>query len=455
MDSRARWKDVYNRFDPEDVATERAWRVDRTQSPFQTIIESLDLKNDESRVLLLGTVGSGKSTELLRVADARTNDEFVVLLDLARHFNYVVNDPAALLTVAAWEVCFLVGVALIHQARERLQLEVARETVRDLEDAWRELAAASHTETTGEVDVVGLGRSLVVAGGAVLAAATGVVSPTTIGVGKMLLDSAKEASTGSKWKLSFGRSTKAVPDQDERLRSMLATVNRVIAEVQERERRVLLVLDGLDRIVDIEHARALFVDSSVLGRLQCSLVLAGPFALRHRMDVARVRHFKSVTLVNEPVLDHTNPAGTGPGVAVMREIFRRRVRDIEGVSLTDAQVDRLAYFSGGRARDFVRLLRGVAAKTIVRKLDGPGDREVDDALDEMRRLYETGLTREHAAVLESVAEDPEHALPDDERAWELLQQDRLLPYPNRSEWFFPHPLLTLYKVTRWKSGSPP
>lgn len=45
-----------------------------------------------------------------------------------------------------------------------------------------------------------------------------------------------------------------------------------------------------------------------------------------------------------------------------------------------------------------------------------------------------------------IAKDPDHRLPDGDIARELLTYGRLLPYPNESEWFYPHPLLTLSLV---------
>ncbi len=99
----------------------------------------------------------------------------------------------------------------------------------------------------------------------------------------------------------------------------------------------------------------------------------------------------------------------------------------------------------------MRLIRNVAAKVRVRGGDSASAPIVDEVLDELRRLYEIGLNKEHIELLERIAADPQHELPGDPLVIELLQQDRLLPFSNGSEWFFPHPLLTLNKVTRWKS----
>ena len=71
---------------------------------------------------------------------------------------------------------------------------------------------------------------------------------------------------------------------------------------------------------------------------------------------------------------------------------------------------------------------------------------VDDSIDERRRLLELGLDRAKIGLLRDVASDPEHRLPDGDEIGTLLDQFCLLPFPNRSEWYFPHPLLTLELV---------
>src|SRR5262249_35789335 len=107
MSRRKVWEQVYARFDPERPAEQAADRVDRPGSPAAKIIEALDRPFVQPRVLFTGTVGTGKTTELLRVIEARRKSELVVFLDLERHFSEVVKDPAALQRVSPWEVCFL------------------------------------------------------------------------------------------------------------------------------------------------------------------------------------------------------------------------------------------------------------------------------------------------------------------------------------------------------------
>lgn len=223
---------------------------------------------------------------------------------------------------------------------------------------------------------------------------------------------------------------------------MLVLVSRIVTEIAQRSRPVLLIIDGLDRITDAAQARALFVESTLLSRLPCNVVITGPFALRHRPDLSQVRGFRPRVLVNEPVLLKSNPLAHGEGTEFFVELFRKRARELGAAdALTAAQLRRLAYYSGGRAREFVALVRLVAGKVVLAKADIAADPMLDAALDERRRLREQGLNELHVELLKRVANSKDRLLPNDPATWMLIDTERLLPYPNDSEWFFPHPLL--------------
>lgn len=67
-------------------------------------------------------------------------------------------------------------------------------------------------------------------------------------------------------------------------------------------------------------------------------------------------------------------------------------------------------------------------------------------LRDRRLQQETGLHTGHLRVLQEVADDPLHRLPEDPLVDELLTSHSLLPYPNESEWYYPNPLLTIHLV---------
>jgi hypothetical protein len=164
--------------------------------------------------------------------------------------------------------------------------------------------------------------------------------------------------------------------------------------------------------------------------------------------------FQLQPLVNEPVLDQHDPSQPGPGRAFFTELFQRRTEDLGGAPLIEPRLlDHLAFYSGGRARDFVKMIRLLAQEAWQADVDAATDDIIDSVIDQERRLLETGLHRGHIDVLEAVMRDPDHRLPKDDLVWELLTLSRLLPYPDHSEWFYPHPLLTRYPLSRTGSTS--
>lgn len=444
------WPELYKRFDPEEPGVLPAWRATRPGSPTDAILADLSLEVHTPKVLLTGTIGTGKTTELERIAEARADQDFVILLDLYRHFHRVVGDVVALQRVTAWEVCFLAGLALVRAARERLGYEAREEMTRGLEEAWRKLAAAAKVDAPAELDLAKLGKAMLVFASSLAAPGAGTVA----GAALTALSTATE-SVKSGWTLPFGRSREEVPDQSEESKSLLAFVNQILGEVQLRHRRVLFVIDGLDRVTDIDRAKDLFVNSGMLAAMECSMVVCGPFALRHHPALASVRGFNAKVLVNEPVLNQHAPMLEGPGVAFFAELFARRVADL-GVSpeelIPPVLLRRLAYYSGGRSRDFVRMVRMLVLHVLRAKDSSVRPEHIDGVIDESRRLLENGMHTGHIEVLESIAADPDHRLQNNPLVWELLSLERLLPYPDGSEWYFPHPLLTIRMVTAWRGG---
>lgn len=431
-------------------AIEAGWRVTRTYSPASEIEARLDLDDadTEDKFLVVGTRGSGKSTEIHSIAEARARRDFVVLVDLERHFEDVVHQSSALQKVAVWELCFLAALAVMRAAKERLGIDFDADVEGDLKRAWSSAAGKSGVNTPADFNLATLGSAMVVFASELTAPGAGTLAAAA-------LKALEKGVGGASWKLPFGLSSMVIPDQDEALEGMLAVANRILGIVQTQHRRVLLVLDGLDRITDRAKARELFVESSALSRLECRQVIGAPFALRHAMELAEVRRYLPFVLVNEPVIDRNDPTREGPGVDVMVKLFRQRVADLQGTFFSNpALLRRLAYYSGGRARDFVKLVRRAATRAAIDKASVINDAIVDATLRELRLELETGLNQGHYSVFEAVALDPAHQLPRDpvELVWDLVDHDRLLPYPNDSEWYFPHTLFTLRAGLRWRPG---
>jgi hypothetical protein len=439
----AKWSEVYERFDPLEEGGQSDKVAPRPNSPADRMIRQLMRPLDPPRFLLLGTTGTGKTTELLRISEACSRKHFVVFLNLVEHFSGVVKDSYALENIRPWEVCFLAGLAIIKAAQSQ-GYEFDESLLKPIEKSWCQLAKSSGMiDDDRTIDLGGVARSMAVRLSRLI--------PAVGDAAGSLIESLPESTFA--WKVPVGKVLKNVSDQEAPALALLDGVNGLIGKIQGSFRTVLLVIDGLDRIRDPERARELFRFSDLISRLSCRLVVCGPISLHQSGDAPTVRGFDPFLLFNEPVLDQVRPAQKGEGVGFFHEVYRRRIAPDCSELLSESQLDRLAYYSGGRARGFIRLVRAVASEMYDALYDPmtgqplPEERcpdsVLEEALDQERRRLEAGLNRADIALLESVMSDPDHRLPEGELALKLLNNEHLFPYPNGSEWFYPHPLLTL------------
>ncbi len=431
------WETVWERFDPELPPAKPEWRVERPYSPRDKIIEGLGFKfSHQKRYLMIGTVGTGKTTELQAIAHAYSQDRMVVFFDVHRHFDDTVKDRGALDHIEPWEVLFLIGLAVYGAAKEQFGIAWSQDHLRPFQDAVDAFAGETEPgKKRPSIDIAKLAATMLIHAGGL----AGGIAAT----GLQLVGSAAKSS---RWEFPIGgRRESQLSDQDGKVRNLLDAVNLLIGTIQSKHMPLLIAIDGMDRIRQATTTQRLFTESTLLGSLSCATVVSGPLALRRKGLASQVRHFEPQVLANVPVLDQEEPGRKGPGIEFLIEIYRRRVQDLgrpEGDSgISESFLGEFAYYSGGRVRDFIKLVRMAAERALHRKLAAVDSPIVEGCIDERRRLMEMGLNRGHLDLLEAVARDPDHVLPDNKLVDSLLDQWCLLPYPNESEWYYPHPLL--------------
>ena len=335
-DPRPFWTDVYRIFDPEQPATaaERAERKD--YNTIAHLERKLSRPDIPRKVAIGGPRGSGKSTELASLASRLGTSREVVFLDLVRHFHEVVRDQSALGRLAPWELCGLLGTALYKAAAEAklpIDLEHHRRRLGAALDASLARVGSTAAANGPKLDLGKLAQSMFVGvGGALAGAATG--TPTALvelAGSAVAAGTAAAAATAWTWAIGLpGRP--ATTDQDTEVRGVLAATNALIYDVQFRlARRVLFVVDGLDRVDDLGALRDIFVESSLLDELAGDIVctVSLPLLWEHQ---STLRGFEAHELVNLPVLDPADVASPlyGKGCPFFHEVVRRRLAQIQG-----------------------------------------------------------------------------------------------------------------------------
>lgn len=459
------WEEVEAIFDPKVAVVEPALFASRdpAYNPLSHIERALRRPTRTNRkYLLVGTVGNGKTSELYHFAEKLGQHRMIVLVDLWRHFQEGVGDTGALSQLEPWELLGLLGLAVYRAGEEHFGHKWGDEP-KGLEKALEELRKADQGAGPS-IDIVRLAKTMAIAasgvagalaGGPVTAVVAAKVGQTVADTGLAVLESAGSSLSWS-WRIGLPKNSRR---EDQDVRQVLDAVNRMILALQEQYgRRLLLLVDGLDRAVD-ERIRVLFVESALLGDLVCDAVWTAPRSVR-RLHGHETRGFEAQELCNVPVLRREDPREPGIGLGFYRSLVEKRVARVR-LTITDgplqpfpdAIVDRLAYYSGGLNRDFVRMVQIAAGEAWDLEAESLTDEIVDFTLREARRLKEAEINRKEIELLEQVMNDPERRLPEGDMAAALVDQQRLLAYPNETTWYFPHPLLTL-ALLKPESGSP-
>lgn len=450
MSTRPFWEKILAIFDPELPVTDVRLFAERdpAYNPLVTLERALRRPVDVSyKCLIAGTIGNGKTSELHHFADRLAPHRMIVLVDLWRHFQGSVRDVAAMGRLDTWELLGLLGMAIHRAAEEVFEHRWGREPDQ-LGRALDELRRTKQGEGAG-LDVAKLGKGIAVAASKLVGGG--------IGAGLVVLGAALD---GARWSWRIGTSDDQARD-DQDIRNVLDAVNDMIRALEHAYgRRLVLLVDGLDRAPD--RVAAFFIDSGILGQLACDAVWIAPDVVR-RLD-SSVRGFEVQELCNVPVFDRHDPGTPGPGLAFFRSLVDKRlalVREQLRDQLGDpgpsepfptALVDRLAHYCGGVSRDFVKMIRLAAGEAWDAEAPCIDESMVEFTLRESRRAKERGLNAAEIALLEQLMADREHKLPPGELAANLVAEQRLLAYPNDTTWYYPHPLLTLELLQR-PSGS--
>lgn len=448
------WEEIEAIFDPKVAAVDQALFAERdpAYNPLANIERALRRPTKTNRkYLVVGTVGNGKTSELYHFADKLGEHRMIVLVDLWRHFQEGVRDPGALSRLEPWELLGLLGLAIYRAGEERLGHKWGDEP-KALQKALEDLRKSDQGEGPA-IDVVGLARTMTIAasgaagavvGGPVGALVAGKIGQAATDTGLAVLESAGKSFN---WRIGLPKHERR---EDQDIRQVLDAVNRMMMALhQSYGRRLLLLIDGLDR-ADDDRIRTLFVDSALLGDLICDAVWTAPRSIR-RAHGHETRGFETQELCNVSVLRRDDPRVPGLGLEFYHALVAKRVeavrRELRSPGpqnpFPEPMIDRLAYYSGGLSRDFVRMVQIAAGEAWDAKAESLTDAIVDFTLREARRLKEADLNRKEIELLEQVMTDPERRLPEGDMAAALVDQQRLLAYPNETTWYYPHPLLTL------------
>lgn len=441
------WRPTLRALDPlREVRLDEieALYAERQDAPYQSLATDLRVSDHPTsvKVLLCGARGSGKSTELTRLARELDQSFCVVHTDMA------LGLPERASTLA---VVTLLGVAALHaieiwshpdrEALATLRDDRVNRGVGRLQAALDKFGAAVPVVAELVKGVAGIVTLFDPSAGAALT----VAAPVLEGTGSIL-------SAASKLRNDLARGPlegRLADDKRDDAKAVVDTVNGILDDLRDLAgRRPLLLADGLDKRTGVEEVELALADEQLLSGLRTALVLTGPVNLRHDPRFRAVPgSFQLSLLYNVPVCARTSDgtAHVAPGgIRVLCDLYERR-RNTAGIPhdlITADLVEQAAKMCSGIVRDFLWLLHTACKNALGDGLQRVGRHHLEAAIKKRRLEMEGYLDEGSIGILYRVLE--KGVVPTEANADTLLFENFIACYPNGDVWFRPHEIIVEY-----------
>jgi hypothetical protein len=405
-DRRAFWTPIVRAFDPYQpiaIGDPQHYYVERPDSPLGELMTKLVVSlNSPRKIILTGHRGSGKSSELAKLAGDVADEVAVIWIDAQSTFN--------MFDVGHTELLISLGAAINRDVSVPKEFEALKDSL----------------STYIEERVGGTTAAL-----------------TSEAIKKVGLDFRHTL---------FDRETRRKIEIPPILGDIVNKINLIIAAAQKKTKRPLLVIvDGLDRL-DLEVARRIFVNNQLLAEPQCHIIFTVPLSLYfsiHR-QLAREQQFMPFYLPNIKLFHRDSREMIPAGYALLADLVHKRVKQVAPEVLTQKALTLLVQMSGGVIRELITLVESSCIKALL-----AGKRQID--VETARQAVE-GYQREKASSLpyayywEVMAEVYRtHQLPErqekDREGKEFSVSDALLEglyvlsYSNVESWYDVHPIM--------------
>ncbi len=400
---------AFRYFDPDRPLSGewfRAFHVPRPdEQRLQDLKDHLQLAGEDefTKVLFTGPRGSGKTTELQHLVQEMRDSHFVAFIQG--------EDLLALGDVAYQDVLVGMGLAIYEQVRTLQHPTPAlQEAVDNLRYWWAEHIVEE--QVTDDHPAFSLDLNLGV------------------------------ARFGAQWQSSPEFRVLVRRRIESRLSELLDKLNHLLRLVAEATgKRVLLLVDGLDKIYSPTQARDLFLNPALL-QPQAQIVYTLPLALIHQPDFHQARQSFDLAVILPNIAVRTREGRPWPpGRDMLREVLHRRM---DPALIEEDAADYAIEMSGGVLRELMLLMR----TSILRARRALGDQgpiqmpHVQAAVEEVKNTYRRTLSWEDYPALRRLRETKDLGSLDPEVASRLLHGLAILEY-NGQNWWDVHPIVGL------------
>ncbi len=337
-----------------------------------------------SQHLLIGGIGSGKSTELRLLArtilDANSG-EFPLFLDVSQHADLNRSQPGSILLA--------IGLAL---------------------ESYRNDGSADAANAFQEIENLAKGY-------------WDWVAPTFVN---------SEPPDPKKWRYAQVHREGLISPPSSPILSSVEAISELISKLLRvllaEGEELVVVLDGMDRLLDpVAYWSFVDQDFAALKKLKISLVSSAPLSLLYSTGRAVLDHFDSFEHIPPINLDKS-------GLELLKRLLLKRQID---ELVNPVLFDQICKGSGGVLRDLISIVQDAAQNAYIDSSDSIEQDHVERAVLQLGNAYKLGLSVQERSRLVRI-QGGEAFSPSSQQDLDLLLHRRLL---ERGESYSMHPAL--------------
>lgn len=390
----------YPLVDEEDI---KAYYVERENSPLAEIKTILKTDTGFPKVLLSGSPGCGKCTELGKLKEDFKKEFHVILVSAKTSISNSELNLEGLVSKILKEVAEIAKKEDIDSQKEKI-------------DKFFQLSYGWELETEVTVSVKG-------------------------GKGKELLADTSLVDKFSGDKSEHEDILKQVFKKTSKpgMGDLINLINETTEEIDLRTKKdVLVLIPDMDKI-SLTNAKELFTKLlHVLTRIQCFMVYTFPLLMKFEPEFVNIHnHFNGVYyLPNFTVFDPVgNPDENSQ--KKMKEIITKRM---PSKLIYDEAVDMIVDLSGGVVFDLIKLVRQCCIVSLMEKIKFIDDEIVNEAAERIRRVYKAVYSEKDLELLLKIRQSKKFNNTDQEK--KLFNQFSLTEYgTGENIWYDANPLL--------------
>ncbi|MCD4846470.1 MAG: hypothetical protein K8R25_18505 [Methanosarcinales archaeon] len=365
----------------------------------------LDLQDDEretSKRLFTGHRGSGKSTELIRLANELSSQYFTVY--------FTIEETLDLADLDYKDVLLSLGSELYKAAKAR-KLKLPSSLLSDLvgwfsttlREVEKDIAADAELETKADFFFI-----------------------------KLLSRLKSEVHTRNIVRRQI----------ESNLSDLLKCINAIIEEIRKQQdnRQILVIIDGLDKVYDLDIAMKMYYSGGINLLLpKCKIIYTVPLALFYTSQFGQVRAtFDDFFVLPNIKIRHRDGTPEEVGLDALTRLVNVRIKP---ELITSDALKELTELSGGLIRDLIYLAKDASSNARVRQGERIEQSDVNRAANKIRNVYRTMLKPEEYEELRYICNNPSKQPFSNAIAQKLVHNLSLIEYRNEGTWWDVHPIV--------------